>query len=168
VTTVGLAVLGALSNGCSLLYTKGPEPMMRPPPPCTTSNEAPITDTVLAGVSVGMAVAGAIIAHNTSNCGGAWCGLNNGFTGDGLLILGSIGALLFIPSAGVGYGRTAACRDWLEENPQYAPPVRPGRPQGRSWLLVPAPECSSRGDAPLLCASGVAAGAATAAEDNAP
>ena len=74
-------------------------------------------------------------------------------TGGGMIILGAIGARLFIPSAVVGYNRTAACRAWVEggSKPVPATPRQAGDPRG-SWLLVPA-ECSSRGDAPLVCFS---------------
>ena len=155
VTALALGVLGAMGNGCSLLYTKGPEPRVHPPPACTSSNDAPITDTVLAVVSVGTVVAGSIIAHNTGNCGGSGCGLSNGFTGGGMLVLGGIGTLVFVPSAITGYSRTADCRAWLEENSTHAPPRPPGPGQSHgSWLLVPPPQCSRRGDAPLLCARG--------------
>jgi hypothetical protein len=147
---VGLALLGGMGNGCSLLYTKGP------PAPCTTSNDSPVADTVLAAASVGAVVAGSIIAHNTSNCGGAWCGLNNGFTGGGILVLGGIGTLVFVPSAITGYERTADCRGWLERNPEPAPhPHPPARqPERSSSVLETAPACPSRGDAPVICARG--------------
>ena len=59
-----VAIHGAASAGCSFLYTKGPQPQLRPPPPCTTSNAAPIEDTVLGAASVGLAVAGGIVASS--------------------------------------------------------------------------------------------------------
>jgi hypothetical protein len=127
---------------------------MQPPPPCTSSNEAPIADSVLAAASVGAIVGGGIVANNTKDCGGFPCGAVNGLTGDGMIILGGIGTLLFVSSAITGYGRTAACRDWLEGGGKSvsATPSRISWPAG-SWLVVPPSGCSNQGDAPLICAS---------------
>jgi hypothetical protein len=143
--TAVLAISGAGNTGCSLLYTKGPQPELHPPPACTTSNDAPITDTVFAVLSVG-AVTGGLIAYKNGNLG-------TGLLGAGGAILGGVGTLVFTPSAVIGYNRTAACRAWVEGGSKAVPatPARAGQSPGY-WLLVPAPECSSRGDAPLLCA----------------
>ena len=137
--------LGAMGNGCSLLYTQGPQPEVRPPPSCTTSNDAPITDTVFAVLSVG-AVVGGLIAYKNGDIG-------TGLLGAGGAILGGVGTLVFVPSAVIGYNRTAACRDWIDQGSRYEPPKRlPARPPQASTLLrEPAPPCPSRGDAPLLC-----------------
>jgi len=143
--TVAIAAQGMAGTGCSLVYTKGPQPELHPPPPCTTSNDAPITDTVFAALSVGAVTAG-LVAYKNGNIG-------TGLLGAGGAILGGVGTLIFVPSAVVGYNRTAACRAWLDGGAKAAPasPHR-GGPSHGSWLLVPSPECSSRGDAPLLCA----------------
>ena len=45
VLMAALLVQGAVSTGCSLLFTKGP------PPPCTTENDLPRADTALLVVS---------------------------------------------------------------------------------------------------------------------
>ena len=151
-----IAIQGAGSTGCSLHYTKGPQPDVHPPPACTESNDAPITDTVLAVASIGIVVAGSVLYSNTKDCGGAWCGLGNQLTGGTAIILGGIGTLVFVPSSIIGYNRTASCRAWLDGDPEYSPSRRPGaRPAAPSTsLLLPRRECSSRGDAPLLCALG--------------
>jgi hypothetical protein len=141
-----IAGQGAANTGCSFAYTRGPEPAVHPPPPCTPSNEAPITDTIFAALSVGAVVAGTVAMKNGD--------LGTGLAGLGATILGGFGTLGFTTSAVVGYTRTAACRDWLEEHPKYAPLMRPGRPLGPSSLLGPAPMCPSERDAPLLCAKG--------------
>ena len=65
-------------------------------------NDAPIADTVLAVASVGAIVGGAVLANHTTDCGGFPCGVSNGLAGDGMIILGAIGTLVFTPSAGVG------------------------------------------------------------------
>jgi hypothetical protein len=143
---VAIAVDGAATTGCSLLYTKGPQPEMHPPPPCTTSNDAPIADTVFAVVSVGT-VAGGLIAYKNGDLG-------IGLLGAGGAILGGVGTLVFVPSAVVGYNRTAACREWVEKGVKSAPPAHPpARLPPRSSSLL-EPPCSSRGDAPLLCSEG--------------
>jgi hypothetical protein len=151
-----ISIHGAASTGCSLVYTKGPQPEVQPPPPCTTSNASPIADTVLAAVSVGAVVAGSILyadaSHNASCSFLCFSGLNQAeeYGGVGAIILGGIGTTVFTISVVNGYGRTADCRAWLEANPQYTP-----QPATSSSLLVPAGRCHPRGDAPLLCSSTV-------------
>ena len=148
VLMAALLVQGAVSTGCSLLFTKGP------PPPCTTENDLPRADTALLVASVALAVAGGAIARNPQTCTESWCGLGGGATGGGMLIAGGIGSVVFASSAIVGYNRTAGCRE-AEENGLHAQHPPPGARQGVTVALgvVPAPQCSSRGDAPLVCFS---------------
>ena len=152
-----VAVYGAASTGCSFVYTRRPHPEVQPPPPCTTDNWAPTTDTVIAAVSVAAVVAGAVIyANGMKPCSGLLCNLNEESVGGGAaLIAGGVGTLIFTPSAITGFGRTADCRAWLQANPQYAPPPPPPPPTAEtsSSLFVPERRCSSQGDAPLLCSS---------------
>ena len=138
-----IASQGAANTGCSFAYTRGPQPDMHPPPPCTTSNEAPITDTIFAVLSVG-AVVGGVVAMKNGDLGAGLAGL-------GATILGSFGTAGFTTSAVIGYTRTAACRDWLDGDN----PARP-RHSGdlESSVLVRPPGCLHRGDAPLLCSPG--------------
>ena len=39
-----LAVFGVANTRCSFIFTKGPQPEVQPPPPCTTGNAAPALD----------------------------------------------------------------------------------------------------------------------------
>jgi len=114
--TAGLlaAVLASTSAGCSLLYVKGPQPEVKPPPPCTTSNALPVEDVILAGTSVVVLTTGAIL-HANETVGSADHG-----KGAGLMVVGGIGALFFATSAIVGYSRTADCRAWLVPGPVTA------------------------------------------------
>ena len=151
-----VAVHGAASTGCSLIYTKGPQPEVRPPPPCTTSNASPYADIGLAVASVGAVVAGSI--QYTRKCTGSGfgdisCGVQQG-TGIGAIVAGGVGTLVFVPSAIVGFMRTADCRAWLQANPQSTPPPPPPPAETSSSLLVPVRRCPSQGDAPLRCSSG--------------
>ncbi|HMK73981.1 MAG TPA: hypothetical protein VK454_11625, partial [Myxococcaceae bacterium] len=45
----------AASPGCSFVLTRGPETDVHPPRECTTSNAAPVADTVLAALSLAAA-----------------------------------------------------------------------------------------------------------------
>ena len=135
VAGVGLAILGATGTGCSLHYAKGPR------------------NVAAAAVSVGAIVAGSIIASHPQSCGG---GSSCGFTGGGLIVLGTIGTLVFLPSAIAGEDLTADCRAWDEENVPYGlhPPQQKRQPQTSSAALALSAKCPTRGDAPLVCASG--------------
>ena len=156
------AVHGAVSTGCSLIHTKGPQPEVQPPPPCETSNNLPVADTVLAVASVGAVVAGSVVYSQNAHksCGFDFgCAMTPG-AGIGLVVAGGVGTLVFVPSAIVGFMRTADCRAWLQANPQYAPPPSPPPPspppppaETSSSLLVPVRTCPIQGDAPLLCSS---------------
>jgi hypothetical protein len=148
-----VALHSAVSTGCSLVFTKGPQPEVQPPPPCTTDNGLPIADTVIAVASVAAVVAGAVVYANGTtrhNCGGWFCGFDEEVGGAGAMLIGGIGTVIFTPSAIVGYMRTADCRAWLQANPHYAPQPTPST---SSSLLVPARRCPSQGDAPLRCSS---------------
>ena len=149
-----LVVFVQASAGCSLIFTKGPQPEVQPPPPCTTDNGFPIADTVIAVASVAAVVAGAVVYANGTtrhNCG--WfCGFGEEVGGAGAMLIGGIGTVIFTPSAIVGYMRTSDCRAWLEANPQYAPPPSPSTPQSSS-LLVPPQGCPTLGDVPRMCSS---------------
>jgi hypothetical protein len=133
VAGVGLAILGATGTGCSLHYTKGPR------------------NVAAAAVSVGAIVAGSIIASRAQSCGGSSCA----FTGGGLIVLGTIGTLVFLPAAIAGEDLTADRRAWDEENVPYPPHPHPRerQPQTSSSALTPSPTCATRGNAPLVCFS---------------
>ena len=149
-----VAVHGAASTGCSLIYTKGPQPEVQPPPPCTTSNGFPVADAVIAALGVAALTAGTVLfidAASRKNCGADFC-LTEGFTGIGAFAVGVPVTAIFIPSAIIGFNRTAACRAWLEANPQYAPPPSPSTPTS-SLLQVPTQGCPTSGDAPRICSS---------------
>ena len=146
-----VAVYGASSAGCSFVFTKGPQPEVQPPPPCTTDNTYPIADSVIAAASAAAVIAGSVLLAGAAGqhpCGDScW---TEGVTGAGALIVAVPLVAVFTPSAIVGFNRTADCRAWLQENPQYAPQPAPST---SSSLLVPARTCAVQGDAPLLCSS---------------
>jgi len=146
-----LVVFGVYNSGCSLIYTKGPQPGVQPPPPCTTDNTWPTTDTVLAAVSVAAVVAGTLLL--TQKCPSGGCTTEEvagGFVGGGLALGGIVGTAIFTPSAIVGYMRTADCRASLEPKPQQ-PASTPLPPS--SFLLVPRGGCRTVGDAPRSCSA---------------
>ncbi len=140
-----LSLLAWTSSGCSLVYVKGPEPDMRPPPPCTASNASPDTDVVLVVLSVAVFTAGAVIYSNESwrNAQGVQV---SGVAG---MIAGGVGTLVFTPSAIVGYNRTAACRAWYESKVKHASPPA----LAPSCFLVPERRCPAGGDVPRLCSA---------------
>ena len=152
-----LVILAWVTSGCSLIFVKGPQPEVHPPPPCTASNNLPTADAVLAGLSVAALVAGAVVYANgksqeASGCNGGWfCGFGDQVGGGGAMILGGVGTLLFTPSAIVGFNETAACRASLETTPQ--PPSSPPAPASPSSLLAPPHGCPWDGDAPRLCST---------------
>ena len=145
VLMAALLVQGAVSTGCSLLFTKGP------PPPCTTENDLPRADTALLVASVALAVAGGAIARNPQTCTESWCGLGGGTTGGGMLIAGGIGSVVFTSSAIIGYNRTAGCREAEKNSPPAHSGAGPG--QASSSVRFWSAGCSTRGDAPLFCPS---------------
>ncbi len=152
-----LVVSGLSGSGCSFIFTRGPQPEVEPPPPCTTSNAAPTADAIIGGLGVVALVAGVAVgaSYAGESCSGFGCigtGVGTG-AGFGAAILGGVAAAVFIPSAVVGYNRTAACRASLE--PMSREPASPARPES-SLLLVPPSGCPMPGDVPRLC-TGLAA-----------
>ncbi len=139
-----VTIHGAAGTGCSFVYTRGPQPEVQPPPPCTTSNASPTADTVLAVASVAAVVAGSIVyANGMKPCSGFLCQLNSQSVGGGsAIVLGGIGTAVFVPSAIVGYNRTAACRASQPPQPEEA---APSAPPESSLLLVPSPGCPPPG-----------------------
>jgi len=144
-----LAVFGLANAACSLVYTRGPQPEVQPPPECTTWNTSPTADTVLAVLSVGAVVAGAFLYADAEHQGGS-ASFDQGLGGVGAMVIGGVGTLVFVPSAIVGYTRTAACRASLEAKPQQ--PAPPSPPLS-SLLLVPPQGCPTLGDVPRTCSS---------------
>lgn len=125
-----LCGLAMEASGCSLVFTRGPGLDRQRSEPCTPSNGYAIADTALAAVSVAAVVAGSIaVAEGTkpheNNPG-------EGILGLGLIGTGVVGTAIFVPSAVVGYDRSAACRAWLETpsplvlSPGPLPPSRTG------------------------------------------
>ena len=146
-----LAVFGVVNAGCSFIFTKGPQPEVQPPPPCTTGNAAPVLDTV-AAVAVALPAVWSF-AQAVSDCpwnvlggcspearGAYWVGAGVGFAL----------AALYTTSAVVGFNRTAACRASQPPQPQEAAPS--AQPES-SFLLVPPHGCPPPGDAPRICSS---------------
>jgi hypothetical protein len=133
-------VLGSLllasTTACSYAFVRGPpaptvglpgteRPSPASPADCTTSNAAPVIDTILAVPLIavgGLAIAGAASAG--PHCGPPQCvdSMQFGTTGEwtavaaGALALGT----LAVASAATGYGRTADCRR-LKEAPLGPP-----------------------------------------------
>ena len=107
--------------GCSYAFVHGP-PVSRglseaPAPPaqsrrddCTSSNSAPVIDTVLAVPLLGAGVLSVVAAAESPESCTSWCiGPTKGeaaLVAAGALALGG----LFLSSAITGYGRTADCR----------------------------------------------------------
>jgi hypothetical protein len=107
VLMAALLVQGTLTTGCALVSG-------------SQSHNA-----ASAVVSVGAIVAGSIIASNPQTCGGSSCE----FTGGGLIVLGTIGALVFIPWLIAHDDRTVDGRAWaaaaercLREHPPVPSP----------------------------------------------
>jgi hypothetical protein len=156
VLRISLAALFVVASpGCSLIFTKGPQPELHPqryadlhgttPLECTASVAAPVVDTTLAVVSfalLGLGVAGAA-THDQPNCE-FLCGTEQAFGWVAVIVGAAMGAL-FTYSAVVGYQRTSACRASLEPNALL--------PQPRASLLPasPADACGAMDDAPRAC-----------------
>jgi hypothetical protein len=154
VLRISFATLALVASpGCSLVFTKGPEPEVHPPPECTTSVAAPVADTVFATASVVLLGLGvAAFADSTSSCKGEFCGIGSGageVVGVGAILVGALSGILFTTSAVVGYKRTSACRDSM------APDASPlsGSVVPATSLLPAAPweACARVGDAPRVC-----------------
>ena len=149
--TPSLVALGAFGSGCSFLFTRASQPNGRPSPECSPSYEAPITDTVVTGLSVAAIVTGSIVYADAHQCRSGSCTEGDQLAGTTAILAGSVGVVLFTPSTVLGYSRTSACRAWLDGDD----PARPRHSSDlESSVLVRPPRCSHRGDAPLLCSSG--------------
>jgi hypothetical protein len=143
------------SPGCSLIFTKGPQPELHPPPECTQSVAAPVTDTVLATLSVALLGLGVAVVADTSSSpscptGGLYYCSNTGRDAEagfglGAIVAGAALGALFTASAVVGYQQTSACRASLEPNALL--------PQPKASLLPasPAEACEAVRDAPRVC-----------------
>jgi hypothetical protein len=116
VIAAGLPLVLLTGTGClSLWVTKRPPPGpidATPPARCESSNAAPVADTVLAVAAAGLATA--LFVESAEHAGEA-----EGMVGDPTSGAAFVGGLLLatgvaIPlgvSAGVGYSRTAECRE---------------------------------------------------------
>jgi hypothetical protein len=149
---ISLAIVALVAGpGCSLIFAKGPQPEVYPPPECTSSVAAPVADTGIAATSFALAVAAAAVAAPgcpPPNPGGSeLCGFNKlaWFPAGAAAAL----SVLFTASAVVGYQRTSACRDSLAPDARPLPgPVVPGT---SSLLDSPGQGCARVGDAPRVC-----------------
>ena len=112
----------AASTGCSYAFVHGPTAQLasapvETAPECTTSNAAPILDTILGSTLILLGSAVVVGGISTSSCS-ADCYFKNSSgalvaAGAGVVALGG----LSIASAATGYGRTADCRRLQEALP---------------------------------------------------
>jgi len=144
-----LAAFTVASGGCSLVYTRGPQPSASSstsqPEPCTSTNGYAIADTVLAAVFFTALAGGTVALIDSTQKHGGWSGLDEGLTGIGLMVTGFVGTALFTPSAVVGYNRAAACRAWEALPPPLptrsgAAPVVPASAPRRERTVVAPPQ----------------------------
>ncbi len=98
------------NSGCSFIFTKGPEPEVHPAPPCTTTNDAPAMDTILAVLSLGLLGLGmaAVVDGSAKSAPPTPCVDNceSGLEGAAGVLGMAVGAALvalFTTSAVVGY-----------------------------------------------------------------
>jgi hypothetical protein len=148
-------VLLVASPGCSLVYTKGPQPEVQPTPECTTSNAAPVADTTLATLSVallGIGLAGVVIATSTNvgiSCAVSGCSSTAGLLAGSwaAVAVGAAMGALFATSGAVGFKRTSACRASLRPSAMLPQP----KPSHLPALALEA--CAPVGDAPRFCSS---------------
>lgn len=116
------------SSGCSYAFVRGPRAQPETAPECTTSNAAPVVDTVLATTLILLGTAVVVGGISAGSCSGDcyFKGSEGGLVavGAGILALGG----LSVASAATGYDRTADCRRM-----QQAPP-EPPRPSARYLL----------------------------------
>jgi hypothetical protein len=143
------AVLVVASPGCSFILTRGPEPEVHPPPPCPTSVEAPVGDTVLAISSA--IVAGLGVALWATSCSPTELVCINRVGWIGAAVGGPL-AILFTASAATGFSRTTACREFLAADavPAHAS-VGAAVPATSLLALSPTPGCFGKADAPRVC-----------------
>ena len=140
------------TTGCSLLFTKGPQPEVKPPAPCTTSNVAPALDTTAAILTAAVMVTALTATGSCSTTGwDFWC--TNSSDAAGIWATVGISAALtalFTTSAVIGFNQTASCRTSLGLEP---PPAAPAPLPESSFLLVPQRVCPTAGDAPRTCSA---------------
>jgi hypothetical protein len=117
-------VLVIATSDCSYAFVHGPPPEAEvppvgehPSPSCTTSNAAPVVDTVLSIPLVALGLVGVAGAIGTKSCSsGCYVNVESGE----LAAIGVVGlalGALTISSAVTGYGRTADCRRLQEAVP---------------------------------------------------
>jgi hypothetical protein len=116
----------ASSTGCSYAFVHGPSAHLEPgadtkAADCTTSNAAPIVDTVLASTLILLGSAVVVGGISTGSCSPGDCYFKGSegaliAVGAGVLALGG----LAVASAATGYDRTADCRRVQQTLP--APP----------------------------------------------
>jgi hypothetical protein len=122
----------ASSTGCSYAFVHGPSAQLetapdRQSPECTTSNAAPIVDTVLASTLLLLGTTVVVGGIGIATSSDPYFKNTEGpvvLVGAGLLGLGA----LSVASAATGYGRTADCRRMQE--------TLPGRPHPSARYLL--------------------------------
>lgn len=139
----------AVGPGCSLIFTRGPDPEAQPPPECTTSVAAPVADTVLAAASLGLVVAGLTQPAPKCQPGEFLCGLGQQTSWAAAVIIGAVTGVLFTSSAVVGYVRTSACSKFMEK--QGSSPSTPVEPPKSLLKHGSVQACEAVGDAPRAC-----------------
>lgn len=113
----------ASSTGCSYAFVRGPPALATAPvetaPECTTSNAAPVLDTVMASTLILLGSAVVVGGISTGSCSGdCYFKSSEGAiigVGAGILALGGV----YVASASTGYGRVTDCQR-LQQAP--APP----------------------------------------------
>jgi hypothetical protein len=130
----------ASTTGCSYAFVRGPPAYVdsdpggerQAAPECTTSNAAPILDTVVASTLILLGSAVVLGGISTGSCSGdCYFKSSEGAfvaVGAGILALGG----LSVAAATTGYGRTADCRRLQETLPG------PSHPSARYLLDVGA------------------------------
>lgn len=126
-----LWVLAACCVGCSWIGVRAvPDPPPSPPQPidCTSSNAAPVLDTVGAAVFLPSGVAN-IIAGATATCQQSiWCGKDLAIAAG--VLFTAVGAL-YVASAATGYSRVARCsRETLRWNIEAMRAMKLNPPSG--------------------------------------
>jgi hypothetical protein len=114
------------STGCSYAFVHGPPAQLEPVPDtmavdCTTSNAAPIVDTVLGSALILLGTAVVVGGIGVATSSDPYFKSTEGpvvLVGAGVLGLGA----LSVASAATGYGRTADCRRMKETLPRPPPP----------------------------------------------
>lgn len=100
-----IASIVSFSSACSLAFVET-HPGTPEVAPCTTSNTAPIVDTVLA-VAYGGAAIGTAIAAAEGDGGGGFLGTPSNTT---LAVTSGLAAAVFGVSAAHGFDATSSCR----------------------------------------------------------